>query len=104
MVIFIVRQMFREGRLIRDRLADYVRVGWLPERRPGGFSRLRTRSRALWHAIFLGPDAFLATIRIQRAATELAYLRDAMARGLVDDGGLMREKALLARLGTNARR
>jgi RsiW-degrading membrane proteinase PrsW (M82 family) len=98
LIIFIVRQLFREGRLIRDRLTDYVRVGWLPAGDPAAFSRLRTRSRALWHAIFLGPDAFLATIRMQRAATELAYLRDAMTRGLVDDAGLIREKALLARL------
>ena len=35
---------------------------------------------------------------MQRAATELAYLRDAMTRGLVDDAGLVREKFLLARL------
>jgi len=83
---------------IRERLTDYVRVGWLPSGDPAAFSRLRTRSRALWHAIFLGPDAFLATIRMQRAATELAYLRDAMTRGLVNDAGLLREKALLARL------
>ena len=29
MIIFVVRQLCREGRLIRDRLTDYVRVGWL---------------------------------------------------------------------------
>ena len=44
-------------------------------------SRLRTRLRALWHAVFTGPDTFLDTIRMQRAATELAYLRDSIARG-----------------------
>jgi RsiW-degrading membrane proteinase PrsW (M82 family) len=98
MVIFVVRQLFREGRLIRERLSDYVRVGWLPETDPAAFSRLRTRVRTLWQALFLGPGAFLATIRMQRAATELAYLRDAMTRGLVNDTGLLREKALLARL------
>jgi RsiW-degrading membrane proteinase PrsW (M82 family) len=98
MVIFIVRQLFREGRLIRERLYDYVRVGWLPETDPAAFSRLRTRVRTLWQALFLGPGRFLATMRMQRAATELAYLRDAMTRGLVNDTGLLREKALLARL------
>ncbi len=30
--------------------------------------------------------------------TELAYLRDAMVRGLVDDAGLAREKVLLQRV------
>jgi hypothetical protein len=35
---------------------------------------------------------------MQRSATELAYLRDAMARGIVDGGGLEREKLLLHKL------
>jgi protease PrsW len=96
LIIFIVRQLFREGRLIRERLTDYVRVGWLAESDPPALSRLRTRLRALWHAIFLGPETFLATIRLQRAVTELAYLRDAMTRGIVDQTGVVREKALLA--------
>ena len=48
--------------------------------------------------MFLGPDTFLATIRMQRAATELAYLRDAMTRGLVDDAGLAREQLLLGKI------
>ena len=100
LIIFVVRQLFREGRLIRERLHDYVRVGWLPETDPPALSRLRTRTRALWHAVFLGPDAFLATIRLQRSVTELAYLRDAMTRGLVDQTGLEREKILLTKIRT----
>jgi hypothetical protein len=98
MVVFIVRQLFREGRLIRERLLDYVRVGWLTPDEPHDLSRLRTRTRALWHALFLSPAACWATLRFQRAVTELAYLRDAMTRGLVDDTGLAREKVLLARI------
>ncbi len=97
-IVFVVRQLFREGRLIRDRLIDYVRVGWLPEGDPAALSRLRTRSRAVWHALFLGPRSLLATLRMQRAVTELAYLRDAMVRGLVDQAGVQREKILLARI------
>ena len=96
LAVFIVRQLFSEGRLIRERLTDYVRVGWLAESDPVALSRLRTRLRALWHAVFLGPDVFLATIRLQRAVTELAYLRDAMTRGIVDRTGVVREKTLLA--------
>ena len=98
LIVFVVRQLFREGRLIRERLLDYVRVGWLPESDPAALSRLRTRTRALWHAVFLGPDAFLATLRLQRAVTELAYLRDAMTRGLVDQTGVIRERALLTKI------
>jgi RsiW-degrading membrane proteinase PrsW (M82 family) len=98
MIIFVVRQLFREGRLIRERLVDYVRVGWLPETDPEVMSRLRTRLRALWHAVFAGPETFLATIRMQRAITELAYLRDALTRGIIDDTGRVREKELLAKI------
>lgn len=98
-VIFIVRQLFREGRLVRERLADYVRLGWLPDGYPQALSRLRTRMRALWHALFVGPHVFLDTMGLQRTLTELAYLRDSIARGLVGAVGLQREKALLARLG-----
>ncbi len=98
LIVFVVRQLFREGRLIRERLIDYVRVGWLPAGDPEALSRLRTRLRALWHALFTGPDTFVDTIRMQRAATELAYLRDSVARGLVDDAGLAREKLLLGKI------
>src|SRR5215210_3017173 len=98
MIVFVVRQLLREGRLIRDRLTDYVRVGWLAPSDPAALSRLRTRTRAGWHAIFLGPEVFLATIRMQRAVTELAYLRDAMTRGIVDRTGVQREKTLLAKV------
>src|SRR5215204_3912215 len=98
MIVFVVRQVLREGKLIRERLVDYVRVGWLPDGDPQVLSRLRTRLRALWHAIFLSPSAFLATLRMQRAASELAYLRDAMTRGIVDRAGLVREKVLLAKI------
>jgi RsiW-degrading membrane proteinase PrsW (M82 family) len=97
MIVFIVRQEFRESRLIRERLTDYAQLGWLPQADVGPMSRLRTRLRALWQSIFLGGSTFLATLRMQRTETELAYLRDAMTRGIVDDAGLNREKLLLAR-------
>lgn len=99
LIVFIIRQLFAEGRLIRSRLTDYARVGWLPESDVEPMSKLRTRFRALWQSLFLDPpDTFLATLRLQRAETELAYLRDAMARGIVDDAGMQREKYLLARI------
>jgi protease PrsW len=98
--IMVVRQLFAQGRLIRTRLGDYVRVGWLEPDDPTPLSRLRTRTRALWHALFRGPTTFLATLRLQRAVTELAYLRDSMDRGLVDAGGHARERVLLAKIRT----
>ena len=98
MIIFIVRQLLGEGRKIRARLTDYARLGWLPETDAVPMSRLRTRLRAIWQSIFLGWRSVLATFRVQRAETELAYLRDSIARGLVDDAGLRRERVLLARI------
>jgi RsiW-degrading membrane proteinase PrsW (M82 family) len=99
MIIFVVKQLLAEAKLIRSRLNDYARVGWLPESDVEPMSRLRTRFRALWQSLFLDwPASFLATLRLQRAETELAYLRDSMARGVVDDAGMQREKYLLARV------
>ena len=60
-IIFTVRQVLTEGRLIRSRLGDYVRLGWLSEGDPVPLSRVRTRGKALWHAVFAGPDIMLAT-------------------------------------------
>lgn len=98
MIIFVIRQMFREGRLIRERLTDYHRQGWLLDVDPVALSRLRTRLRAIWHGLFLGPGRMWDTIQAQRALTELAYLRDAITRGLIDQAGLRREKVLLAKV------
>ena len=67
LVGYVVRQLFSQGRLVRTRLGDYVRVGWLEPDDPQPLSRLRTRLRALWHALFRGPATFLATLRLQRA-------------------------------------
>ena len=55
LVGYVVRQLFSQGRLVRTRLGDYVRVGWLEPDDPQPLSRLRTRLRALWHALFRGP-------------------------------------------------
>ena len=50
MIIFVVRQLYREGRLIRERLVDYVAWAGCQKLIPQAMSRLRTRLRALWHA------------------------------------------------------
>jgi RsiW-degrading membrane proteinase PrsW (M82 family) len=97
LLVYIIRQLFREGRLIRERLSDYARVGWLPESDAADLSRLRMRMKSLWHGLVSGPAVFWATLRLQRDMTELAYLRDAMTRGVVDSAGLHREKLLIAR-------
>ena len=91
-----IYQVIREGRLIRQRLVDYVVMGWLPREYPLRFSKL---FRRLWLVVVsLWWGNVIATFRLIRAVTELAYLRDAMTRGIVDAAGLWRERELLARI------
>lgn len=103
LVAMAITQLFKQKRLIGARLGDYVAMGWLEPEDPHFMSRLSSRLHALYQALWGG--RFLATISMQRAMTELAYLRDAMGRGLVDDAGLIREKQLffaIRRLRTRA--
>ncbi len=94
-VIFAIRQIFVEGRRMRDRLTDYVRGGWLTQADVRVFSKQRTRWRATFVAATWGWTTFVSTVRMQRAITELAYLRDAMTRGVIDQTGHTRERELL---------
>lgn len=95
LAVHVVRQVKAQGLLVRARLADYHRTGWLKESDPYHVSRLRTRLHVLWQALWGG--RIVSTWRMQRTLTELAYLRDSMARGLVDDAGWVHEKQLLLR-------
>jgi RsiW-degrading membrane proteinase PrsW (M82 family) len=94
-VIYMVRQVLAQGRLIRSRLADYVRVGWLAESDPLVFSRLRTRFYAAFIALTKGWSVWLATVELQGAMTELAYLRDAETNGIIDGSANIRAEELL---------
>jgi hypothetical protein len=95
LVIALFRQEFAQGRLIRARLTDYVRMGWLNESDPVVFSKLRTRLRALLLALLRGWRPFAATVLLQRTMTELAYLRDAEASGIIDSAADFRAKELV---------
>ncbi|NNG20324.1 PrsW family intramembrane metalloprotease [Naumannella sp. ID2617S] len=96
LIVFTVRQFLAQRRLIGARLADYARMGWLNDTDVEYAPRPLTRIRVLWQALWGG--RLLSTWMMQRALTELAYLRDSIARGLVDDAGLVREKQLLFRI------
>ncbi|MDR0285263.1 MAG: PrsW family intramembrane metalloprotease, partial [Propionibacteriaceae bacterium] len=83
----------RQGRTVAHRLTDYVTMGWLPAEYPHAFSRFRTRAKTLlispWHGN-IG-----RTWRLQVRVTELALLREAITRGLVDTGAVVRERELV---------
>lgn len=95
LAIHLVRQALAEGRRHRDRLTDYVVMGWLPPEAVTAFSRQRTRWHSLFNAISHGWRPLLATFRIQRTMTELVHLRDSQLRGTVDAAGHARERELL---------
>lgn len=96
LVVMVIVQVFTERSLIRQRLTDYVQMGWLepedPEYAPAVWARIRVL------VLGLLTRSFLPTLSMQRSLTELAYLRDSMARGLVDEAGLLREKQLLYKI------
>ena len=93
--MFLLGHVFKEGRRIRARLDDFVRMGWLHPRDPIVFGSPWRRFWIATVALSRGPRPFLATQRILRAMSELAYLRDSMTRGLVDESGQAREKLLI---------
>lgn len=95
MIVLVLNELRLQRAVIAAGLVPYVRAGWLHSSDPAHMTRIRTRARALWEGFWAGPRALLATLRTQRAMTELAYLRDAMQRGLVDATGTVREQELL---------
>lgn len=96
LLTFTLTNWFREGKLVRARLGDYARMGWLQADDPKRFSSSFTRIRLVLLSALVGPRRWWATVSLIRAMVDLAYLRDSMTRGLVDaGGGLQREKELL---------
>lgn len=94
-VFYAVRQGISESRLIRDRLTDYVRMGWLNAADSFVASRQRSRFHALAVAVTRGWTVFRGTVSLQRTLTELAYLRDAEVKGVIDAAAQERAKELL---------
>ena len=94
-VMYVIRQVFKQGRLLTVRLDDYIQLGWLPASDAVVFAKLRLRLWALLVAITRGWRTFTATLQLQRTLTELAYLRDAQVNGVVDEAGNVRARALV---------
>lgn len=99
-VVYLIRQILAEGHRIASRLNDYTQLGWLPETDPFVMARLRLRLWALLVALTRGLRIFVATIKLQRSLTELAYLRDGEVRGIYDSAAVSRERELVERSRT----
>ncbi|MDR0435734.1 MAG: PrsW family intramembrane metalloprotease [Propionibacteriaceae bacterium] len=95
LVGWLLRQLARERSQLAWRLDDYVRAGYLTERDPLTFCLLKNRAK-LWLASLLrGWRIWRATSHFIGDLSELAYLRSATIRGLVDEPGIARERELL---------
>lgn len=94
-VISLVVSVVGNGQLIRARLTDYHRAGWLTSREVAVFGGPLRRAKLLWFALFRGPRVWWHTATLLRRVTELAYLRNAMTRGTVDATGDDRARELI---------
>lgn len=93
-IITLIGHAIAEGRRIRARLTDYVRMGWLQPSDPFMYSRTRSRVAMITIALFQ-PRRLPATLTVMRHMTDLAYLRDSMTRGLIDEAGYERARDLM---------
>ncbi len=94
-VIYVVRQVLAQGRVLANRLGDYAQLGWLPASDPVVFARQRLRWWAVMVAATRGWKVFSATVRLERTLTELAYLRDGQVRGIYDEAATVRARYLV---------
>jgi RsiW-degrading membrane proteinase PrsW (M82 family) len=87
----------REGATVARQLPAYVQAGWLaPEDVPMLASLPRRRQALRWVEGNRGPTRGRALRDFQHAATELAFLRDRVERGLPVQDFPRRERELLA--------
>lgn len=93
MVAIVVWLRARELAVLRFRLGEYSRAGWLTPAEVGMLTNRRERRRALTWAAGRGRRAEMLTL--QRAATALATHRERIASGRVPaDGGAAQAAAL----------
>jgi RsiW-degrading membrane proteinase PrsW (M82 family) len=87
----------REGRLVARHLAVYATTGWLTPAEVAMLASLPARGDARkWAARTGGPDARRAMRDFQEIGSELAFLRERMARGTAPPDAATQEYAMLA--------
>lgn len=94
-VISLIVSVIGNGQLLKVRLADYQRAGWLTEREVQVYGGPLRRMKLLWFSIFRGPKVWWHTAALLRRASELAYLRVQMTRGVVGAPGDDRARELI---------
>ncbi|SHI71272.1 Membrane proteinase PrsW, cleaves anti-sigma factor RsiW, M82 family [Tessaracoccus bendigoensis DSM 12906] len=98
--ISLIVSVAGNGQIIRARLTDYQRAGWIGPREVELFGGPLRRARLLFWSIFRGPKKWWHTAKLVRRYTELAYLRDKMTRGTVGAPGDDRAHDILHEIET----
>ena len=94
----------REGLLIGAQLTLYAAVGWLSDAEVRMLSSMAQRRKArVWAKFAGGRPALSAMQAFQDAASELAFLRLRMQRGVADDTAPATERRLLQSVATRRR-
>ena len=93
--ISLIVSVVGNGQVIRARLTDYQRAGWLSPREVELFGGPLRRTKLLFMALIRGPKTWWYTTELVRRYTELAYLRDKMTRGTVGAPGNDRARDIL---------
>lgn len=98
LVIYLVFRRVHQGRQVRARLQEFVTMGWLEEDDPRVYTNTFGRVKMEFVALLHGARVFGATRRVRKGILELAYLRDAELRGLVDATSIARQRDLILRI------
>lgn len=92
---WLVGQFLAQKRIIAWRLDDYVRMGWLRDRDAVVYSAMIKRLKLSVAGWLRGWRIGKATVRLMSDVTELAYLRQGVLTGTLDQGVVGREHELV---------
>jgi len=92
---WLVGQFMGQKRAIAWRIDDYVRMGWLRDRDAVVYPALMSRLKLTVAGWLRGWRIGKATVRLMSDITELAYLRQGMVTGTIDQGAVTREHELV---------
>lgn len=86
-VVSLIVSVVGNAQVLKARLADYQRSGWIGPREVELFGGPLRRMKLLSYAMLRGPRTWWQTAQLVRRYTELAYLRNQMVRGTVGGAG-----------------
>lgn len=95
LAVYLLFSLLKQGQILTYRIVDLAQMGWLNARDALVFNNLYKRRKLFWAALFRGRKTFKATTTLISAITELAYLQDSIARGLIGAGGVSRQVELI---------